>query len=641
MNYLIILVMLIGSLWADRIYQLDDIYSYDVIKYTANMDTRDTTTVEIFGVSEIYAKSKWNTDSLVFDLKDQLNVNSILLSIDGSPSTNVNFTRENDRILVTPSETILKDTEFYVIIDYNGFSPNGSYFGSSYTNSLHMGKFVLFTLSAPQGARYWMPCKDIPSDKAKIDFNITTWPHHRAFANGLLINTVSGDNYVTYQWSSEYQTATYLMAIAVTNYETFTIDYASEISGKSFPIECYVYPEIRDKAEFDFPKITEMIDCYERVYGEYPFSDEKYGMASFPWGGGMENQTCTHIGVGSITGTGSGWDLIAHELSHQWIGDLVTCATWDDVWLNEGGATFSEAVWNEYQFGEAGYNSTMNSFESGAKARSVPVWGFEDTYNRYVYDRGAWTHHMMKYYIDHICGDGVFFQAYRNYLQNTELSYGSAKTSDFIEKMEQFSEVNLTNFANEWIYNGVFPEYSHSFELENSDESAHLKISITQEVPDTLLFKTPIPYLIQFSDFTDTLVYVTMDEYYSEFNFDFNKRVHNNFSNTNFNFGNKILCDKTFIPGREIILESEISDVKVYPNPFNPNTTLSFTLKESGLTNLKIFNCNGQIVYNQEIKLNSGYNKIPFSADYLSSGVYRYKITNKKSSVFGKMVLVK
>ena len=635
---------------------LDDIYDFDVTKYTISIDVTDTINSSIVGNVVITANTTIsNFDKIIIDFVDEMEVDSIFYTIGTSYNNFVidlenNMTRENDRLFITIPEIIENEgDEFVVHLFYSGTPPSGSYFNLSYDVSSHSGAAIIYTLSAPQGARYWMTCKDIPKDKALVDFKVTCWNHQKVMANGLIQEIIDeGNDKHTYFYKENYPVATYLIALAVSNYATHTIDY-SPFYGNSedtMPVELYVYPELYDISIERLSNITEMLSCYEEKFGEYPFIEEKYGMAHFPWGGGMENQTCTHLGTSTMN-----TDVVPHELAHQWLGDKVTCKSFDDIWLNEGGATWAEAIWNEYLDGEDGYLIAMNSFKGGALGHdNDPLFGFSDTYNRFIYDRGAWTYHMLRY----LLGEYKFWEAFYSYLNESEYIYSSATTSDFINYLEVHSGVNLQNFLNQWLYGSGHPEYVFSYDVVNQSESSStLKIQITQEQETTStipIFDMPIPIMIQFSDFTDTLLVLENNSTFTEYEFNFDKRIHNNISlENNFNYKQKILCtarEEEFnsINNELLIMNYELK--QNFPNPFNPVTRINYELRITNyeLVEIIVYNSAGQQVWSSPITQNAlrVTDFILFDGSSFNSGIYYYSlIVDGKRMSTKSMVLLK
>src|SRR3954453_16267573 len=216
-------------------------------------------------------------------------------------------------------------------IYYHGVPPDNGL--GSFTQTTHNGNIpVLWTLSEPYGARDWWPCRNGLDDKAdSIDIYITHPDTYTASANGVLVNTVTEGNYTTSHFKHRYPIATYLVGIAVTNYSTFSKDLALQTGV--LPVTTTVYPEALDYFQNNIQPLYNALQLYDQYFGAYPFIKERYGQTQFSWGGGMEHQTNSFV-------VNADENLMAHELGHQWFGDKITCASWQDVWLNEGFATY-------------------------------------------------------------------------------------------------------------------------------------------------------------------------------------------------------------------------------------------------------------------------------------------------------------
>lgn len=291
-----------------------------------------------------------------------------------------------------------------------------------------------------------------------MDINITVRSDLYVASNGLLREIVDHGSTKTYKWHEKYPITTYLVSIAATNYSIFS-NWYQPLRGDSMEVIYYVYPERLSEAQALWPITPSMIEYFANTFGEYPFVEEKYGMAHFTWGGAMEHQTCTSF----LYYWYSEW-VIAHELAHQWWGDYITCHNWHHIWLNEGFASYCEALWVEHNGGASSYHSYMNGmqFWSGGSIfieDTTDVWGIFGTI---VYDKGAWVLHMLR----HVVGDSSFFDILRAYYSDPRFAHGAAETEGFQDVCETVSGMDLDYFFQEWIYGTYYPRYRYSYTYE-------------------------------------------------------------------------------------------------------------------------------------------------------------------------------
>ncbi len=589
----------------------------------------------IKGKITISAKSTVSDLNTFFlDLQNALTTDSITLN-----NSQLNFTHSDNIITVTLDKDYTIGEEFSIDVYYQG-TPGSSGFGS-FEFTTHSGEPVIWTLSEPYGASDWWPCKDTPADKPdSADIWITVDKSMIPVSNGTLVDTIDNGRTHTYKWHSQYPIAQYLISLAITNYDLYTNEY---IVGKdTMKLYHYNYPEnVTDYRIGQLDKTIDMLKVFSEKYGPYPFFKEKYGHAEFSWGGAMEHQTCTSIGY-------YGTDIIAHELAHQWFGDKITCKDWHHIWLNEGFATYSEAVYTESRFGESGYKNAIEGEMSRAKNAYGSLWvqNIESVNEIFSsnrsYSKGAVVLHMLR----GILGTKVFFDVLKTYVADSALAYGVAVTEDFQRVAETVSGLDLNYFFQEWVYGVNYPKYTIDWGYEAQPNGRYaIALSIDQaKNADPNYFTMPIN--IRFKTTTgDTTVTLFNDEQNQLFEF---------------SIGGKPLM-MTFDPDNWIlkdvssITKTEKDDVtpfhynleQNYPNPFNPSTTISYELPKQTVVKIKVYDILGNEVTTlvDNKKQAAGYHSIQFNADnndmHLSSGVYLYRLETENFASVKKMLLLK
>jgi len=455
----------------------------------------------------------------IFDFLTAMDIDSVY---DGESYT-TSWTHTNNFLTISLASSYDIDEEFEVTVVYHGTPSGGVLQGFFFAK--HNGTPVIFTLCEPYGSRSWWPCKDRQDDKAdSVDIFVEVNEAFFASSNGILRDSVDNGSTTTYWWHEQYPIATYLVSLAISDYIHFREWYTyGPADTDSMPVDFYSYPEVYEDAITYWPETVEMIQFFADTFGEYPFVEEKYGMTHFGWGGAMEHQTNT-----SATSDPFGFDryLIAHELSHQWWGDYICCETWHHTWLNEGFASYCEALYAEHLYGSwalHNYMSYMEYFDWG----SIYIWDTTATggqiLNLRVYDKGAWVLHMLR----GIAGDQTFFDILRAYYNDPAFAHGDATTEDFQQVCEMVSGMDLDYFFQEWIYGELFPIYLSGF-LQDPD-SYHVLGYVTQ-IQDFWgyrpLFKMPIQLRFDLSGGRDTTVTIWNDQYDQTFEIEMSEPVY-------------------------------------------------------------------------------------------------------------------
>ena len=484
-----------------------------------------------------------------------------------------------------------------------------------------------YTMTEPDDSPYWFPCLNDPSVKVPCRINVTVPRGYLAASNGLLKQTIdNGDGTLSFQWEERHPIAMYLMAVTISKYSTFSHFY-HRISNSSDSVEIKYYIWQADSAGQTYNAVTaftnvvDMMTFFSSVFGEYPF--DKYGMAAvYPFNaGGMEHQTMTTIHRSWLADGGS-QNGIAHELAHQWWGDMVTCGTWADIWLNEGFATYSEALWEEHFYGLAQLKSLMSRIQNfGSPSWQVAIYNPPQQYifGDVEYSKGAWVLHMMRY----LLGDSAFYNVFKTYRQRFE--YKSATTDDFAAAASSVAGRDMSWFFNQWVYRKGWPIYAYQWNSSPEAGGAYkLTIAIQQQQTDSI-FQMPIQLVAMGSGKDTTLL------------------ANDTMRNQSFSFVIPFSPDSVLFDRDGWILKrmaqfatnvgtggelpSSFFLYQNHPNPFNPTTIISYYLPLDGTVALKIYDPLGRevrtLVSGREA---AGYHETKFDGKGLTSGVYFYRV---------------
>lgn len=424
-----------------------------------------------------------NVGGIGFDLTSTLTVDSVFVE-----GKKIAFHHQNNKINITLPTPLKKESSVSAEVFYHG-APANTAFGS-FTISKHNKVPVLWTLSEPYGAMDWWPCKESLADKIdSLDVFVTNPSQYRAASNGKLISDlVSGTNR-TAHWKHRYPIATYLVAIAITNYETYS-DFLNLPDGRKIEILNYIYPEYLEIAKTKSVEILNIMDFFNKKFITYPFASEKYGHAQFGWGGGMEHQTMSFM-------NNLDFDLVAHEMAHQWFGNYITLASWHDIWLNEGFATYLTGLaYENLQNGVwwPAYKDWILKSVISKPNGSVYV---ADTTNvsrlfdgRLSYNKGAALLHMLRWQT----GDEKFFRGIKNYLTDPTIANGFASHNKFVKHMEMVADTSFTEYFNDWYYSEGYPIYTLTYFPDPANPAKQkLRVRQTPSHESVVFFEMMLP----------------------------------------------------------------------------------------------------------------------------------------------------
>jgi len=564
-------------------------------------------------------------DSIELDFADEMIVDSVKFYGELWP-----FVHESDYLKApAPEATIPEGYSFSVEVFYHGTPPSTGF--GAFNFDTHANIDHIWTLSEPYGARDWWPCKDDPSDKAdSVDIIITVPEEQIVASNGILVSETNvGNERKQYHWQETYPICTYLISVTTYPYTVWQDEYIA-MNGDTLPLNYYVYPDHYESVYDNYLLTNDMMEVFAQRFGEYPFMGEKYGHAEFGRGGGMEHQTLTSLG-------GSSQWLIAHELGHQWWGNLVTCASFHHIWLNEGFARFSEAIWEEAYNGIQAYKDYWQSHEYYGPG-TIFVENPNSVGNIFdgnlSYNKAGWIVHMLR----GVMGDSLFFESLQSYVYHDSLAYGAVTTEDFQTVCENVSGLDLSDFFQQWIYGEYYPQYAVSWEMLDTDE---LIVTIEQ-TQNWQTFRMPIQ--LNVTTPTETLSFTVENEStYETYNLGL---IGADVIDVKLDPDNWILKDVVYLSIDSNLPQSEqLVIYPAYPNPFNPETTLSFFIPENigqSLAKVVVYDLKGSLVsIIWDGSIQPGLFTLKWKPKNVASGSYFIRLTTLNTSYSQKVQLVK
>lgn len=576
--------------------------NFDVNYYRCRWEI-DPAVRYINGAVTVYFTITTSTSSVTLDLMNTLVTDSVK-----QRNSSLVFSQSNNSIDINFPGTLNTGARDSFTIYYKGV-PAETGFGS-FIQTTHAGVPVIWSLSEPYGARDWWPCKNGLDDKAdSIDIFITHPDIYKAAANGMLQSetAIPGNKIITH-WKHRYPIATYLIAIAVTNYVVFNNSVL--LGVVTLPMQTHCYPENLALFQNNTQKVLDAMTFFHTNFGDYPFLKEKYGHVQFGWGGGMEHQTATFL----VTPDES---LMAHELGHQWFGDKLTTHSWEDIWLNEGFATYLAAVYMEDKYPAntiISRRAVVNNITS-APGGSVKV---DDTTNvsrifssRLSYNKGSYLLYMLRW----IMGDAVFMEGIRNYQSDPALAYSFTNTAQFKAHMEQVSGKDLTVFFNQWYTGQGYPSYNVQWsQLGNS--SVKITMNQTTSHPSVPFFEMPVA--LKFKNATQEKTIVV------------DNRSNGEIFTSNIGFvADTVLVDPEYwIISRNNTTQKTVTGnsgeggMDIHPNPIISPMNIYLHDFNADLAELHIVNAAGQLVYKRSVPLINGSELLTVPTSHWSRGMY-------------------
>lgn len=572
----------------------------------------------ITGTVTHYFTALTDIDSLVFDLDDTLAVSTAL-----HHGSALAFNHAADLLAIGLPSTLVAGTLDSITIAYAGVPPETGF--GSFIQADHDGAPILWTLSEPYGARDWWPCKQDLNDKAdSVDVIVTVPSGQRVASNGLLIaETDLGNGTTTHHWRHRHPINYYLVAFAVTNYAVYSNEVP--LPGGTVDVTNYVFPEDLADAQAGTVNVVPQMQLYSELFGEYPFANEKYGHAQFGWGGGMEHQTMTFVGSFQ-------YELISHELAHQWFGDLVTCGSWEDLWLNEGFATYLSALCYEhlapqYWMPVKVARRDMIISQPGGSVLVTDTLNIGRLFDsRLTYMKGSYLLHMLRW----VCGDAAFYQGLNNYLNDPDIRNASALTPQLIMHLENASGLDLDGFMADWYVGEGFPSYQLLWsQAANGDVSVQL--DQTTSHPSVDFYEMPVPVRFKNAAEDSTMV---LDHAFCGQVFTFNLPF----------MADSALFDPEIwiLSGQNLVLKVPIAAfgntqaLLLYPNPANEGAWMHVGTRATGPVSVDVIDAMGRVVSISQAVVQGM--RVPVPCEGLPGGLYTARVRSPEGSLEQRFV---
>lgn len=613
-------------------------HNFDVLNYNINLDIRQCF---LSPYPKSYTGSvivTFRVDSAISSIT--LNAVNTSLSVQSVSLAGASFTHNNNLLNITLDRVYNPGETASVKVNFTHANVSD--------NAFYASNGMVFTDCEPEGARKWFPCYDKPSDKATTELTVKVPANAKLGSNGRLVDSLLTGDSLYYHWKSKDPVATYLIVMSGKVNYGLDIVYWHKLSNPADSVPIRFYYNNGENIANAKQRIIPMTTYFSQKFCEHPF--EKNGFATlnnqFTWGG-MENQTLT-----SLCPNCWGENLMSHEFAHQWFGDMITCGTWADIWMNEGFATYCEALWLESTGGYSAYKSDILGDASGYLG-SNPGWAMYNPdwiintpptstlFNTAItYYKGACVLHMLRYTL----GDTLFFNFLKSYAQDSVggFKYNAAVTDDLAAKVSQSAGQDMTWFINQWVKEPNHPVYQNHYNFSNlGGNQWRVNFTARQIQTNSVFHKMPIVLKVTFASGPDTLIKVMNDVNYQQFSFEFDRQP----STLAFDPNNDIVLKQASLI---LAIDDESAGTlnyelhQNYPNPFNPVTKIVYQIPKEAFVSLKIYDMQGKEIAELAGEIQkAGKYEADYNAAGLPTGVYIYKLVAGGYESTKKMTLLK
>jgi aminopeptidase N len=446
--------------------------NYDVLHYNFSLELSDKSDT-IKGKAVIRIKAVEPLSSFDLNLSSEKNGKGMSVesvSQKSKDADKISFSFNNDKLSITCLNPLEKGEEREYTIYYSGIPSDGLIISKN-----RYGDKTFFSDNWPNRAHFWIPCYDLPNDKASFEFTVTAPSQYKVISNGVKAEEKNlGNGKAFTHWKEDTPLPTKIMVIGVARFAVKTFDD----SPPNIPVSAWVYEQDSAKGFNDYAPAPGILKFFSNYIAPYPY-EKLANVQSKTIFGGMENASAIFYFEGSVTGNGGVEDLLAHEIAHQWFGDMASEKSFTHLWLSEGFATYFTDIYWQHKYGNEAFTKRLRKERDEVidfvKDNHNPVVdslsSYMDLLNANSYQKGAWVLHMLRNEV----GDSAFHKIIQTYYQQYKGS--NADTRDFEAVAEKVSGKNLKWFFDQWLYRPGIPQLRIEKKIDNDD----VKLRITQQ----------------------------------------------------------------------------------------------------------------------------------------------------------------
>ena len=571
-------------------------------------------------------------ETLVLDLHDQYNIDSVMIKKNDKDLQKADYTKNSGKLNISIPENSITGDNISCTVYYDGapvVSSSPPWMAGFVWNKTPSNDHWVGVACQYEGGDLWWPCKDHPSDEPdSMALHFTVPDPYICASNGKLLSTVNNDdNTITYNWHVSTPINNYNVTLYIADFKLIEDEYIS-VSGDTIPFKFWILPEDYEKALNNMDMFKKEFDFLESVCGPFPFYMDKHGWAHSPYWG-MEHQTIIAYNNNFYVNKW-GYDYIhLHELTHEWWGNLITGKDWSDLWIHEGLGTYMEALYVEHLYGIGKYFEFLKNKPGGGSyplAPFEPVTAEKAFGQLNTYTRGSQVMHTLRYYL----GDEDFFRLlkYWTYSGKGINQYKLFGTDDMKDLAEELLNKDLDPFFTVFFREASLPLLKINRKMNTAEFSWNTEnnVKLDLNVPVTINGEEKT---VSISEGKGIIDIASGDEL---------KIDPNGWILMKDSITTSIEDEEKDLAGFEL--------QQNYPNPFNPVTTINYSVG-TGLVpaqniKLSVYNSAGQLVktlINKEQK--AGNYSVEFNGSDLNSGIYYYKLTTPKKTLTNKMILIK